>query len=140
VRIVLGTNVLVSGLLCASGPPGAVLDAVTHLRIRLLVDPRILAEYRQVLVRRDLGIPEDVRETILDRLALLAEHVLPGRLSVADELPDEGDRPFVECALAGLADCIVTGNKRHFPARACGGVRVASPAEFLTLLTEPRRG
>ncbi len=48
----------------------------------------------------------------------------------AIELPDPTDLPFLE--VAASADAIlVTGNARHFPARARAGVTVMSPSEFL---------
>jgi predicted nucleic acid-binding protein len=41
--------------------------------------------------------------------------------------------PFVEVAAAAAA-VLVTGNTRHFPKKACEGVTVVSPKEFLELL------
>ncbi len=49
-------------------------------------------------------------------------------------LPDPYDEPFLEVALAAKAEVLITGNKRHFPKKASGGVRILSPAEFLELL------
>jgi predicted nucleic acid-binding protein len=47
-------------------------------------------------------------------------------------LPDADDRMFVEVALAGGADAIVTGNVRHFvPRRGTLGVLVCTPREFV---------
>ena len=47
-------------------------------------------------------------------------------------LPDPDDEPFLEVAGAGRAECLDTGNSAHFPAKLCRGVKVLSPAEFLT--------
>jgi predicted nucleic acid-binding protein len=41
---VLDTNVVVSGLLCAHGPPARLLDALVDARLRLAFDDRIEAE------------------------------------------------------------------------------------------------
>ena len=46
-------------------------------------------------------------------------------------LPDPDDEPFLEVAVAGKVEAIVTGNKRHFPKKEYQGVRILSPAEFL---------
>ncbi|HJX65430.1 MAG TPA: hypothetical protein VJ860_15925, partial [Polyangia bacterium] len=46
-------------------------------------------------------------------------------------LPDPDDVPFAECAHA-LAVPLVTGNARHFPRTACPGVRILTPAQFVT--------
>ena len=46
-------------------------------------------------------------------------------------LPDPKDEAFLEIALAGGAEYLVTGNGSHFPETLCEGVRVVSPAGFL---------
>ena len=50
-RIVLDTNVLVSGFLSPHGPPGAILRSILAASITLCLDERILTEYRDVLTR-----------------------------------------------------------------------------------------
>jgi hypothetical protein len=47
--------------------------------------------------------------------------------------PGPGDDDFIACALAGDADFIVTGNKRHFPEATCGRSKVVSAKELLDL-------
>jgi uncharacterized protein len=47
-------------------------------------------------------------------------------------LPDPDDRPFIEVALSGRADAVVTGNVRHFPPDL--GVVVLSPRALLQRL------
>ncbi len=51
-KIVLDTNVLISGILKPSGPPGRIVDLLRSGVLQLVVDDRILAEYTDVL-RRD---------------------------------------------------------------------------------------
>jgi hypothetical protein len=48
---------------------------------------------------------------------------------VAFQLPDPDDQPFLEAAIVGLADVIITGNLRHFPDDC--GVRVMQAGPFL---------
>lgn len=50
-RIVLDTNVLVSGMINPNGPPGRIVDLIREGLVELVVDDRILAEYSQVLSR-----------------------------------------------------------------------------------------
>lgn len=50
-RIVLDTNVLLSGLLSPSGPPGNIVRLITTGTVRVCYDARILVDYRQVLLR-----------------------------------------------------------------------------------------
>jgi uncharacterized protein len=49
-RVVVDTNVLVSGVL-NRGPPGRIVDAIVAETFTVLYDDRILGEYRDVLAR-----------------------------------------------------------------------------------------
>jgi len=134
VNVVLDTNVLVSGLLTRAGICGRILRLLAEEAFQLCVDERILQEYDAVLPRPAFKIDsEDVLE-ILELIRSTALFVTPAPLSVA--LPDPGDLASLEVASASGA-VLVTGNARHFPAKARGGVTVVSPAEFLDLLRRP---
>lgn len=126
---VFDTNVLVSGFLSPSGPPGRIVEWLRAGDIRAALDDRILAEYDDVLHRRELDLPADEVVLVLHvirRAAVWAD--IPPEKTLA-HLPDPDDAPFAECALA--LDCpLVTGNKRHFPASATRGLVLVSPAEF----------
>ena len=52
---------------------------------------------------------------------------------LARRLPDPDDEPFLEAAIAGAADCLVTGNVTHFSPEARAGARVVTPADFIEL-------
>jgi putative PIN family toxin of toxin-antitoxin system len=128
-RIVLDTNVIVSGLLNPEGTPGRVLDLFLAGEITMVVDDRILAEYRAVLPRPKFGFePADVSD-VLDLVEAEAERVAAPPLRLA--LMDEADRPFMEVAVASGADFLVTGNVRRFRALSRRRSLVATPAEFL---------
>jgi putative PIN family toxin of toxin-antitoxin system len=129
VRVVLDTNVLVSGLLTPLGPPGRIVDLVLAGHVTLVVDDRVLAEYSDVRRRSRFGFnPGDV-SALLEFLAAEAERVIPPPLAVA--LPDADDLPFLEVA-ATAAVSLVTGNPRHFrPTRGSHQVELLAPAEVL---------
>lgn len=128
-RIVLDTNVIVSALLSPAGPPARVLALVAEARVSVLLDERVLAEYQRVLEYRKFGFRPAVREEIFDYLVDFGERVA-GPFAAVD-LPHRQDAKFLEVAIAGRADALVTGNLRHFPVGARQGVRVLSPAEFM---------
>jgi putative PIN family toxin of toxin-antitoxin system len=139
VRIVLDTNVLVSGLLSPQGPPGRILDLVTAGDVAVLYDDRILAEYREVLARPRFRFATSQRAAVLDFIEAEGELVPSPPLAVT--LPDPDDLPFLEVATAGAADALVTGNQRHFtPVAGAHEVRVLAPTEFITLWVERRSG
>jgi putative PIN family toxin of toxin-antitoxin system len=140
VRIVLDTNVVVSGLLSPGGPPGRILDLLVAGRLHPLYDDRILREYRDVLARPRLRIAPAEAAAVLD----LIEH--DGLPIAAEplplELPDPDDLPFLEVAVAGAAEALVTGNGRHYrPLRGSHTAPVIAPADFLDryrLRADPR--
>jgi putative PIN family toxin of toxin-antitoxin system len=132
VRIVLDTNVVVSGLLRDASIPAQVLDNCIAGVVDLVVDGRILAEYRDVLRRKELGMdPRDVDEFL--GLAAYAEHVVGTPLPFS--LPDPDDLPFLECAVAGAVDALVTGNAKHFRLKEGRlDVAILTPRQFLDRL------
>lgn len=132
IRIVLDTNVLVAGLLSDRAAPGQIAELITTGEIDLACDERILAEYREVLARPKLRINQSDAEDVLRHIEHTALRVKPEPWPEA--LPDPDDEPFLAVAEAAQAVCLVTGNLRHFPAKACRSVRVLSPREFLAVL------
>ena len=132
-RLVLDTNVLVSGLLNPRGAPGRLLDLLLAGQIVPLFDDRIVAKYREVLARPRFGFEDRDARAVLDYLTLAGEPVAAPPLDVT--LPDPDDLPFLEVAAAGRADALVTGNPRHFvPKRGKTAVAVLSPSEVLRIL------
>jgi putative PIN family toxin of toxin-antitoxin system len=129
VRVVLDTNVVVSGLLSPGGPCGKILDEVLEGSLDILLDSAILAEYESVLGKAQLKIPPGRVRPLLANLAVLAEYIPLAPAGI--KLPHSSDAKFLQCALAGNADYLVTGNLRHFSAKACRPVVVLSPADFL---------
>ncbi len=120
-------------MLTGGGAPYFVVQLVLQGAVVLLVDPRILAEYDEVTARPRFGINEVERRKLLDVLTRVGEPVIasPTRISLSD--PD--DRAFVEVAIAGGADAIVTGNTKHFiPKKSELPVSVLTPRQLVDRL------
>ena len=128
-RVVVDTNVLVAGLLSPFGRPGEVVLMIAAGSLSLLYDARIMAEYIQVLKRSKFSFSPEHIETLLEQVKAVGVVVASDPLSV--RLPDEEDEAFLEVALAGRAECLITGNLKHFPSAARQGMRVLTPTEFL---------
>jgi putative PIN family toxin of toxin-antitoxin system len=133
-KIVLDTNVLVCGILSPNGPPAAVLRALLTERVTLCFDERIVSEYRDVLTRTRFSFDPDLVEELIGFLESAGSPTLAAPLAVT--LPDPWDQMFIEVAATSNADCLVSGNLKHFPETARAGVRVVSPREFLDVLLE----
>jgi putative PIN family toxin of toxin-antitoxin system len=123
---VVDTNVVVSALLTPGGLCAQILKAAHEGRIGLAYDPRILAEYRDVVQRRHLKIsPARVREF----LGSMQYHLLVVPMTLAVSGLDPSDLMFIEAALATPARTIVTGNLAHFPDNLLHGARVLTPTQ-----------
>ena len=136
-RIVIDTNVLVSALItpgraAANLLEGHVLIDDERRAVTLLLAERIVAEYREVLARARFGFEPDLVDDLVAALEAVATFIEAPAL-VSTPTPDD-DRPFLEVAVAGEADVIVTGNKRHFP--ATGAIEVLGPGELLARLED----
>jgi putative PIN family toxin of toxin-antitoxin system len=128
-RIVLDTNVLVSGLLSPWGPPAQILGMVTSGEVTLCVDARVLSEYASVLSRDRFAFDHDAVAALLDFIASNSDTAASVPLST--QLPDPDDEVFLEIALACRAECLVTGNLAHFPQASWQGMSVMGPTEFV---------
>lgn len=127
-RLVIDTNVLVAGILSASGPPGWIVEALLSGEIEPVLDAGIRAEYEDVLRRRELALEPERVAAVLDVIdAFGLEAVVP---PWPEPLPDPDDAPFL--AIAAWVGCpLVTGNMRHFPASARGSAVVLTPRQFV---------
>jgi putative PIN family toxin of toxin-antitoxin system len=129
-RLVLDTNILVSAAFKSDGIQRAVLTLAITKPARLYVSQPVLDEYAEVLRRPELGIARGIRLQLMQLVRNRSHMVAPVRSIHAALDPD--DNIFLECADAGRADYLITGNKRHFPA-FWKQTKVISAREFLTL-------
>jgi len=129
VNIVLDTNVLVAGLLSPFGTCGEIVRMISAGELMLLYDARIISEYREVLKRDKFKFNKDKIAALLEYIEFRGQPV--ASLPLAGSLPDVDDAPFIEIAIAGRVECIVTGNQKHFPVKLCQRVKILLPNEFL---------
>ena len=129
-KIVLDTNVVVSGLLQPQGNPAQVLTLALAGAVQVCHDQRILAEYAEVLARPRFKFDEKRVREVLDKLE--TDGLAVAATGQRDlDLPDADDEPFLAVALAAPADYLVTGNLADYPAERRRGCAVVSPAEFV---------
>jgi putative PIN family toxin of toxin-antitoxin system len=128
-RIVLDTNVFVSGIFF-SGPPYQILKAWRDGKVQLLVSPAILDEYRRIGAELNLQFGDVNLRPILDLLTIQAEIVLaPGFPPVIHD--DPSDDKFLEAAVAGRASCIVSGDKHLLNLFEFQGIQILKPNDFV---------
>ena len=129
-KIVLDTNVVVSGLLNSQGNPAQVLKLVLGGAVEICHNEQILAEYAEVLARPRFKFdPKRAREVLakikIDGMAIDSTSQQDLHLSDVD------DEPFLAVALAGPVDFLVTGNLADYPPDKRRCCAVISPAAFM---------
>jgi putative PIN family toxin of toxin-antitoxin system len=128
-RIVLDTNVLVSGLVSAAGPPGWIVEAVLAGELELAFDMAIRHEYEDVLRRREFRFSSETVDDLLSAVDQFGFQVAAAPPCPAP-LPDPDDEPFLAVA-AATGSVLVTGNLKHFPRDARAGVSVLTPRQLV---------
>lgn len=140
-RVVLDTNVFVSGLLNKTGLPASILDAWRAGRYLLITSPAIISEITAVLEslwrgRKYLLTREDVAE--LTRLLEQDALVVPGQADVRGAIAeDPTDEMFLACALDAAADFIVTGDHHLLDLKSYRGIPIVTVQQFADQLTRP---
>jgi len=128
VKVVLDTNVLVSGLLKPKSKPAKIVRLIVQGDLDIVINEHILSEYYEVLRRPKFSFDLRDADEVLEIFRLYG--IRAPALLQSMSLPDPNDTPFLEAAIAGQADVLITGNKRHFPKKCCKGIRVMTPSEF----------
>jgi putative PIN family toxin of toxin-antitoxin system len=127
-RVVLDTNVLVSGL-GWSGPPAAIIDAVTAGELTLLSSPALITELRRVLGYPKLAKVFAHPNAIANLVETASVQVLTStQLQLVD---DDSDNRVLEAALDGGADYIVSGDDDLLKLGSFRDIPIVTPAAFL---------
>jgi putative PIN family toxin of toxin-antitoxin system len=128
-RVVVDTNILVSAL-GWRGAPHRLVQACLAGRHQLLLSPAILSELAKVLRYPKLGFKPGEILAYLETLGEAAEMVTPAiRLEIVKEDPD--DDKFLECALEGRAQALVTGDSHLANLVQFEGIPILTAADFL---------
>lgn len=129
-RVVLDCNVLVSAAISPT-TCRQLLDQVAREHT-VIYSQETLQEFMAVSRYTHLRPYFSRAKLILELILAVGVEVEPHTDSI--ELPDPDDVVYLQTALAGKADIIVTGNRKDFPFAEYRGVRILSPREFLDLL------
>ncbi len=131
-KVVVDTNVLVSSFISLQGSPSEIVRMIMSGLLRICYDMRILNEYAGVLERPKFRISHALSAQFLDHVRDTGEFINASPLLLT--LPDASDGAFLEVALTAHAECLITGNLKHFPPSCRMGMPVFSPSEFLAFV------
>lgn len=130
-KVVLDTNVIVSGLLNPYGVPGEIVRLAVLGSLEVCYDARILSEYREVLLRPKFNFSQSDIDVFLTGIKISGHSTTSQPLKKA--LKDPDDEAFLEVALASNAKYLVTGNLSDYQGHGQTKVAILSPAQFMNL-------
>ena len=130
-RVVIDTNVLMSAALRPRGTPRAVVDTVREADGALLFANETVQELHSRLLRPkfDRYVSRQLRSIYLVQLLGVSERVSISGAKLGCLDPD--DDKFLETAMVGEADCLITGDRHLLDVTPFRGVPILAAAAFL---------
>jgi uncharacterized protein len=130
-RVVLDTNIFFSSVL--GGTLKTILDFWKAERFTLVVSDAMAQEYLEVIRRPKFKIQWDEVVSVTDYLLQLAEFVTPTEQIVVI-VADPTDNKFLEAAIAGKVDFIVSGDKHLLDLKEFRSIPILTGHDFLEWL------
>jgi len=128
VKVVFDTNILISAFAIPGGSAEKAVLKITENDIHLVISKAIIHELLDVLARKFARDAEELARVAV-YLSELGEMVSPKRKIKI--LKDDPDNRILECAIAGRADMIVTGDQAMLRLGKYEGIRIITLKEFL---------
>jgi len=133
-RVVLDTNILVSGFLW-DGPPNKIVQLLSEKKFTLVASAELFEELNRVSrydrFARRLAALEHSPDDMVEKFETLAEFV-PVRPLPQPVIPDDpSDEALLRAAVSGAASCIVTGDNHLLTLKIFQNTRIYNPVDFL---------
>jgi len=131
-RVVVDTNVLISGLIWG-GTPKKVIDKFRYDKSFILVlSPELATELSKKLIKKFHIKPQIVIQ-LVTQLAKYAEQVLPDYITTICR--DPKDNMILDTALAGGADYVVTGDQDLLDLKKFKFILIVNPRTFIKIFS-----
>ena len=133
--VVMDTNVLVSSLISRQGPPARLIEHWHQHRFALLISDVLLADLRRALAYPRVLTALRRSAADVDNFLKDLEHVVVVLNTAKIQASrDPDDNRFIEAAVAGGADYLVTGDRDLLDLTEYEGIEIVTPARFLAIL------
>ena len=131
-RVVLDTNVFISGIFWEGNFCSKIIDKWKNREFELVSSIEIIEELLNTLKHFKIQLDEETienwRNIIIERVIIAKSSE---RLDVIKEDPD--DNKFLETAIAGKADFIITQDNHLLKVKKLNNIMILNPEEFLKL-------
>ena len=128
-RVILDTNVFISGIFF-SGPPSKILKAWADQKFHLVLSQQILDEYQRVSEDLSSKFPSIDIAPIIELITIHGLFIdTQGYTLPVCEDPD--DNKFIECAVAGNCEIIISGDKHLLNLSEFQGIAILNPRDFV---------
>ena len=131
-RVVIDTNVLISASLLSTGRPRVIVELVCAANGVLLFSDETLEELRTRIMRRkfDPYVTQDARTVFMAQIEAVSEWVSITNSKMGCRDPE--DDKFLETALLGEANCLITGDQERIVLSSFRGIPIMTPAGLLS--------
>jgi uncharacterized protein len=135
-RVVIDTNILISGTTISETPPTQVIDLWRNGSIVNITSPQLLAEANDVLTRPKImaftGLSVEETQAFLKDVAKRS-YLTTGEYYIEPLTSNPDDTAVLQAAVEGRATHIITGDKKHLlPLKEIQGIAILPPQEFLS--------
>ncbi len=136
-KVVIDTNVIVSGLQSRNGFSFKLLSNIDDERFQVFLSVPLLLEYEEVIKRNKSKINLDKADvdSVLDYICLIADKRKIFYLW-RPYLKDPKDDMILELAVESECDYIITFNKKDFEGIKRFGIKAITPKKFLEIIGE----
>ena len=137
-KVVLDTNVIISGLLHPSSVPAQILKLIQSQEIQAAMSPQTQAELARVLsypkIQKVLELTAEEANQLVGQITYNCQLVQP-TISVSAVAEDEADNRYLEVAVSAEARYLVTGDQHLLKLERYQGMEIVSPATFLATVS-----
>jgi putative PIN family toxin of toxin-antitoxin system len=128
-KIILDTNVFISGIFFR-GPPSQILENWQKQRFQIVLSEHILIEYQRVAEELSYKYPQVDIAPIIELVTIYGQLIDTKSIDIS-LCEDPDDDKFIECAVAGKCDIIVSGDKHLLKLSGYKGIKVLKPRGFV---------
>lgn len=128
-RIILDTNVFISGIFF-SGPPAQILQEWQAKNFQIVLSEQILSEYQRVANELSYEYPHVDIAPIIELVTIHGQLVDTRGIDISI-CEDHDDDKFIECAIAGKCEIIVSGDKHLLKLTGYKGIYILRPRDFV---------